>query len=173
MHLLMRGMSVAPAKKEPVCMRSLLEIIHEYQSLRGRSVLGVPLDDTEQACLVGLARLLRGEVRDGYGRREMPRVLCPLPVQLTLTDGFSEGRIRNISGSGMAIRLGRWVEPGTRLLIHVLDPVGHVEYVFPSRAVRCDMGTLGVAFDGVPLRTAIQPPGSDRPRRVPVSPLVA
>jgi hypothetical protein len=151
-------------------MVSLLSILFEYQHLRGCKALHVPLDSSEQSRLVGLSRLLRGDRPDLHGRREMPRLPCPLAVQFTTARGFGHGRIRDLSGGGMAIRALRPLEVGTRLLVHVRDPVAGTEYVFPARVVWSGEQTMGVAFDGVPSRSERQA-NEPRPRRL--TPLVA
>ncbi len=140
-------------------MKNLFEMIYEYQLLRGKQDrLEVPLDDVEQARLVGLELLLVGDGGASAGRRAMTRVIAPTRVLFTTAGGFEVGEIKNLSGSGLAIATRRPPEPGTRIVVRVEDGPSAVEYFFPCRVawrrVTSNVG-MGVAFDGVPTRSAV------------------
>ena len=139
-------------------MKNLFEMIYEYQLLRGKQDhLDVPLDDVETARLAGLGQLLSGDSARA-GRRGMSRVLIPTRVLFTTAGGFETGEVKNLSGSGLAIATRRPPEPGTRIVVRVEDAAEAIEYLFPCRVawrrVAANLG-MGVAFDGVPSRSAL------------------
>jgi hypothetical protein len=140
-------------------MKNLFEMIYEYQLLRGKQDhLDVPLDDVERARLVGLEQLLTGDTAGTAGRRGMSRVVIPTRVLFTTAGGFETGEVKNLSGSGLAIATRRPPEAGTRIVVRVEDAKSAVEYFFPCRVawrrVAANIG-MGVAFDGVPTRSAV------------------
>lgn len=136
-------------------MRSVLEIIYEYQLLRWKQErLDVPLDDEERARLLGLGQLLSGD--GDRGRRAMPRLPFPTNVSFTLPGGFESGKVKNLSGSGIAIATPRPPAAGTRIIVRMLDEAARSEYCFPCRVVwsrRTPPPGMGVAFDGVPSKS--------------------
>lgn len=143
-------------------MVDLFDIIHDYRMLRAKSdSLDIPLDDAERARLAGLERLLRGDVPGADEERDnrvMPRLPSPIPVHFTAPAGFETGRIRNVSGGGMAILTSRPAPIGAHTLIRLIDDDRGVEYLFPARVVWRTGGArpgMGVAFDGLPTRTRI------------------
>lgn len=140
-------------------MKNLFEMIYEYQLLRGKQDhLDVPLDEVESARLVGLEQLLSGDTGGTPGRRTMSRVIAPTRVLFTTPGGFETGDVKNLSGSGLAISTRRPPEPGTRLIVRVEDQATAVEYFFPCRVAWRRLNTnvgMGVAFDGVPTRSAV------------------
>ena len=130
-------------------MRNLFEMIHEYQHLRGKERLEVPLEDDERTKLYGLAQLLQGEIRDR--QRAMVRVPSPTGVQFTMPDGFGVGAVKNVSGHGIAIATRQPLEVGARTVIRVEE--SGVEYFFPCRVcwTRASHNTgMGLIFDGMP-----------------------
>ena len=139
-------------------MRNLLEMIYEYQLLRSKEdKLDIELDASERVRLVGLHRLLQGEVPDTRLRR-LARVAVPFPVQFTRPGGFETGEIRNLSGGGFCVATPRPPEAGTQIIMRVAEPSLGVEYVFPCRVVWCQRvgpGRMGVVIDGVPNRAEI------------------
>ena len=139
-------------------MRNFLEMIYEYQRLRSREVkLDIALDASERVRLMGLHRLLEGEVPD-TGLRTHARVAVPMPVQFTRPGGFEAGEIRDLSGGGFCIATPRTPEVGTRLVVRIADPDACLEYVFPCRVVwRASRGPgrMGVVIDGVPGRAEL------------------
>lgn len=149
-------------------MKNLFEMIYEYQLLRGKQDrLDVPLDDVERARLVGLEHLLSGDAAGSAGRRGMsrvangsttPTVIVPTRVLFTTAGGFETGEVKNLSGSGLAIATRRPPEAGTRIVVRVEESKSAVEYFFPCRVawrrVTANLG-MGVAFDGVPTRSAV------------------
>jgi hypothetical protein len=139
-------------------MMSLLDVVYEYQLLRAKmETLDIPLDDGERARLVGLASLLRGEDLEGPGVN-MPRVAGPMPVQFTVPGGFAAGEIRAVGGEGFAVGTTRPPAVGMRTIVRVAEPRAGHEYVFPCRIVWTNGPMMGLAFDGVPTRTAHVPP---------------
>lgn len=134
-------------------MRNLLDMIYEFQRLHSRErKLDIRLDEGERVRLMGLDRLLQGEVPDTRHRR-FARVQLAMPVQFTRPGGFESGEIRNLSGGGFCIATPRPPEPGTRLVVRVAEPTFGAEYVFPCRvAWRAERGPgrMGVQIDGVP-----------------------
>jgi hypothetical protein len=148
-----------------IAVTGLLHDVHAYQTLLARGQrLRIPLDPREAHQLRRLARGL-GEGQ-GTGTRHMPRVLCPLPVTLTLPGRFAQGRLRDVSGGGMRVRTDVPLAPGTDLLVQVAGALEGEEFVFPARVVWCRPGAvaeLGLAFEGMPTRTA--PTGSPHGRR--------
>lgn len=147
-------------------MQSLLDIIHDYQGLRGRRALGVPLSAEEQRELVALTRLLRGPMADPHRRRRLHRLACSLDVQFTLPGGFGHGKAKNISGGGMAVHTRSVLPVGTRMLVHVRDVHGLHEHTFPARVVWRSLAGMGLSFDGVPSKAEIYgPSGGDFPSR--------
>ena len=140
-------------------MKNLFEMIYEYQLLRGKQDhLDVPLDETETARLVGLEQLLSGDNTASAGRRGMSRVIIPTRVLFTTAGGFETGEVKNLSGSGLAIATRRPPEQGTRIVVRVEDAKSAIEYLFPCRVawrrIAANIG-MGVAFDGVPTRSAL------------------
>lgn len=130
-------------------MRNLFEMIYEYQHLRGRERLEVPLEDDERTKLYGLGQLLRGEIQDR--QREMVRMPYPTGVQFTMPDGFGVGAVKNISGNGIAIATRQPLFVGARTVTRVEE--SDVEYFFPCRV--CWSRTshnpgMGLVFDGMP-----------------------
>jgi hypothetical protein len=140
-------------------IRSVLELIYEYQLLRAkRDRLDIPLDDQERARLIGLSQLLAGE--GDRGRRAMPRFPFPTSVSFTLPGGFETGEVKNLSGEGLAIATAQPPGVGTRILVRVLDPTAACEYFFPCRVVwsrRTAPPGMGVAFDGMPTKNPCVP----------------
>jgi hypothetical protein len=151
----------------------LIHDVYGYQALRSRAEgLRIPLDPAEVRQLGALRRAL-GEGQ-GTGTRRMPRVLCPLPVTLTLPDRFIEGRLRDLSGGGMRVRLATPPAEGTSVLVQVAGALEGEEFVFPARVVWRRLGetpAAGLAFDGLPTRTV--PTGTLQARRRRHTPLVA
>lgn len=140
-------------------MDDIFSLLFEYRLLLGKEQVGVPLDDLERARLMAVARMLSGDVprRD---RRSMPRLPAPVRAQFTLPGGFGEGEVLNVSGGGMALATRDLVELGTRCIVRV--PREELEYVFPCRIVwnaTDPTPGVGVAFDGLPSRTALRPSG--------------
>jgi len=130
-------------------MRNLFEMIYEYQHLRGKERLEVPLEDAERVKLYGLAQLLRGEIQDR--QREMVRIPYPTGVQYTMPDGFGVGAVKNISGHGIAVSSRQPLLVGERTVIRVDESA--IEYFFPCRV--CWSRTshnpgMGLVFDGMP-----------------------
>ena len=134
-------------------MRNLLDMIYEYQRLHSREQkLDIRLDEGERVRLMGLDRLLQGEVPDTR-MRHFARVKLAMPVQFTRPGGFESGEIRDLSGGGFCIATPRPPEPGTRLVVRVAEPTSGAEYVFPCRVVwRASRGPgrMGVQIDGMP-----------------------
>ena len=139
-------------------MRNLLEMIYEHQLLRSKERhLDIELDSSERVRLMGLRRLLQGEVPDTQFRR-FARVKLPTAVQMTRPGGFASGEIRDLGGGGFCIATHRPPEPGTRLIVRIEDAANGTEYVFPCLVVwRSDRGPgrMGVELDGVPHRSEL------------------
>ena len=76
-------------------------------------------------------------------------------MQFTVPGGFGGGALRNISAGGMSITVARPPVIGTRTIIRVAESVTGNEYVFPARVVWTSMPDrcMGIAFDGVPLKS--------------------
>lgn len=134
-------------------MRNLLDMIYEHQRLHSRErKLDIRLEEDERVRLMGLDRLLQGEVPDER-LRHFARVELAMPVQFTRPGGFESGEIRNLSGGGFCVATPRPPEPGTRLVVRIAEPTFGLEYVFPCRVVwRTGRGRprMGVQLDGVP-----------------------
>ena len=147
-------------------MHNLFDILHDFQRLRAKRVLAVPLDESEEAELEGLERLLLGDTPRDV-RRRMPRVACPVPVQLTAPGGFWHGRVENVSGTGFRIMTPCLAKVGAEVLVELLDPVRGMDYVFPCRVVWRGEGVMGLAFAGVPSRRPVaKGPTTPRGHRV-------
>lgn len=148
-------------------MIRFLDLIHEYQLLRATRQLQVPLDAAEEARLVALAHMLRGErPHDPGERREMPRLRCPLRAGFTLASKFGSGQVRDISGGGVAIATPTPAQLGDEVLVHIPDAVAETEHIFPARVVwrrEGAEGAMGLAFEGIPTETV--PTLRGRPRR--------
>ena len=140
-------------------MRNFFELVYEYQLLKGKQDhLGVPLDETERARLVGLAQMLIGDAGPDRGRRAMPRVPAPSRIEFTQPGGFEGGEIKNASGSGLAIATRRPPVVGTRVVVRVEDTRHALEYFFPCRVIWRRLGVspgMGLAFDGIPTRSSL------------------
>jgi len=139
-------------------VRNLLEMIYEHQLLRSKERnLDIPLDDGERVRLLGLRRLLQGEVPDTR-QRELARVRMALAVQFTRPGGFEAGEIRNVSGGGFMILARKPQEVGTRIIVRIEDARTGTEYVFPCvvrwRSSR-GPGRMGLELDGVPNRSEL------------------
>ncbi|HJL19810.1 MAG TPA: PilZ domain-containing protein [Sandaracinaceae bacterium LLY-WYZ-13_1] len=134
-------------------MRSLIDMIYEYQLLSGKErKLDIALDDDERVRRMGLFRLLQGEVPDTRNRR-FARAQLRMSVQFTRPGGFESGETRDLSGGGFCIATPKPPEPGTRLVVRVAEPAAGTEYVFPCRVVwrtRRGPARMGVEIDGVP-----------------------
>ncbi len=139
-------------------MRNLLEMIYEHQLLRSKEHhLDIPLDDAERVRLLGLRRLLQGEVPDPR-QREFARARLSMPVQFTRPGGFEAGEIRDLGGGGFMILSRRSQEVGTRIIVRIEDARTGTEYVFPCAVrwrSRRGPGRMGVALDGVPNRSEL------------------
>ena len=151
-------------------MVNLLETIWEYQQLvHKEESLGIELDEDEQAKLLGLRRLLRGEYMGAVvpERPERHEGSTPIPVQFTEPGGFAIGEIRSLSANGIAIVTNRPPLEDTRTVLRVADPRRGWEYVFPGRVVWRKDRVIGVVFDGVPTRNPfLLPSDSWRPGRL-------
>jgi hypothetical protein len=152
----------------------LLQYVHEYQTLVTRAErLHIPLDPAERWRLRTLARAL-GEGQ-GTGTRGMPRILCPLAVTLTLPGGFQSARLRDVSGTGMRVRMSTPPPAeGTTVLVHVAGALEGEEFTFPAEVVwrrGGDAPVVGLRFHGLPTRTS--PMGMAEGRRRRYTPLVA
>jgi hypothetical protein len=149
-------------------MLNLLESIWEYQLLLNKDrTLDIELDSAEQAQLVGLRRMLRGEYEGFSTPQRADHESDPIPVQLTVPGGFAAGEIRSVSANGMAIVTNHPPARDTRTILRVADSRRGWEYVFPGRVVWKNGRVIGVAFDGVPTRHPfLMPSDSWRPGRL-------
>lgn len=147
-------------------MNEFFEMIYEYRLLLAKEEkLAIALDEDERVRLLGLEGLLSGDAPSRDSRRGMPRVPSPIGVQFTIAGGFGAGQVLNVSGGGAAIATTAPGALGSRTIVRVSLPATGVEYVFPCRVVWVQVDAqcaMGVAFDGVPSRTALAGRGSDR-----------
>ncbi len=126
-------------------MDDLLELIHEYRSLRAHE----GLDDEERARMVGLGALLGDEV---------PWLLSPSErkpgsffVHFTVPGGFATGELRGLSGAGVMIGTRARPRPGTRMLLRIDNPRTHKTFVLPAEVAFRRPGrwaVFGARFDG-------------------------
>lgn len=137
-------------------MRNLLEMIYDYQLLRSKERnLDIHLDSSERVRMMGLQRLLEGEVRDPRSR-EFVRVPMPLAAQFTRPGGFEAGEVKDLSGGGLLIHTRRPPAVGTQIIVRLEDESRGTEFVFPCTVVwRIGRGLrrMGVKIDGVPSKS--------------------
>jgi len=143
-------------------MFDLLDSVYEYQRLAAKE--GV-LGEEEKARLVGLETLLRGDYAGGESTRERARRATPLPVQFTVPGGFARGEMHSISMRGVAVVGTKGVPHGTRTVLRIADPIRGTEYTFPGTVVWHRGKVIGIAFDGVPSKTAFLSPSTAAWRR--------
>jgi len=131
---------------------NLLDIVFEHQELLHRKQsVDAPLDDAENARLLGLDRLLKGEYL-GVEQPSLATLLHPIPAQFTRPGGFGAGEIRSVSANGMAVVTSHPAAIGERTIVRIADPLAGVEYVFPGKVVWVHDNVMGVGFDGLPTR---------------------
>lgn len=139
-------------------MDDLLELIHEYRTLRSLD----SRTELERARMVGLGRLLGATPPWGDGGKERStRGAASYPVSFAIPGGFARGEIRTLSGSGIVVATKVPPPKGTHLLLRLDDPSSHTSYVFPvviafRRTGR--WGAFGALFDGEPERTESDEP---------------
>ncbi len=134
-------------------MNNLLELIHEYRTLRALE----SHSELERARMVGLGRLLGSAPPWGDGGKETStRGAASYPVSFAVPGGFARGEIRTLSGAGIVVATKTPPPKGTRILLRLDDPHAQTTYVFPaSIAFRRTgrWGAFGALFDGEPERT--------------------
>lgn len=139
-------------------MENLLELIHEYRTLRAMETY----TELERARMVGLGRLLGSDTPWGQGGKETStRGAASYPVAFAVPGGFARGEIRTLSGAGIVVATKTPPPKGTRVLLRLDDPHTHTSYVFPaSIAFRRTgrWGAFGAVFDGEPERTVSDEP---------------
>lgn len=131
---------------------NLLDIVYEHQALLHRKQsMDIPLDESENARLLGLDRLLKGEYL-GVARPTLATMLHPIPAQFTRSGGFGAGEIRSVSSNGMAVVTAHPCDVGQRTIVRIADPLAGVEYVFPGKVIWVHDNVMGVGFDGLPTK---------------------
>lgn len=144
---------------------NLLDTVYEYQQLlHKKHSMDIPLDDAENARLLGLDRLLKGEYL-GVDRPALATMLHPIPAQFTRPGGFGAGEIRSVSSNGMAVVTSHPSSVGERTIVRIADPLAGFEYVFPGKVVWIHDNVMGVGFDGMPSRTPFLLPARTSWRR--------
>lgn len=130
-------------------MDTLLELIHEYRTLRTQGVDGA-VDRDAHARLLGLRQLLG----DGHAWKEERASREDIyPVRFTTHGRFARGEVRFLNGAGLVVASKEVPPVGARLLVRLDGEQQAVSYVFPavvSWARRS--GYFGVIFDGEPER---------------------
>ena len=139
-------------------MDRLLELIHEYRTLRTLETY----TELERARMVGLGHLLGSTPPWGDGGKEKStRGAASYPVSFAVPGGFTRGEIRTLSGAGIVVATKTPPPRGTRLLLRLDDPSSQTSFVFPARiAFRRTgrWGAFGALFDGEPERTESDQP---------------
>ncbi len=140
----------------------VIELIYDYQLLCSkRDALGIELSDDERGRVMGLGRLLEDRVSSGPARRSWARVELHGPVQFTTVGGFGVADLRDIGGGGLAVTTRKPLPFGARTVIRFVDYSAGREFIFPCRVVWSQQSAalqMGLAFDGVPLRTQFRVP---------------
>ena len=139
-------------------MDNLLELIHEYRTLRSMETY----TELERARMVGLGRLLGSAPPWGQGGKETStRGAASYPVSFAVPGGFARGEIRTLSGTGIVIATKVPPQKGTRVLLRLDDPHAQTSYVFPACVAFRRLGrwgAFGALFDGEPERTESDEP---------------
>jgi PilZ domain-containing protein len=147
----------------------VIELIYEYQLLCSkRDVLGLDLSDEERGRVMGLGRLLEDRVLSGPARRSWARVQLRGPVQFTTPTGFGIADLHDIGGGGVALATRKPLTFGTRTVVRFVDYAGGRELIFPCHVVWSQEkapAQMGLAFDGIPLRTQFRAPPAGEWRR--------
>lgn len=139
-------------------MDNLLELIHEYRTLRSLETS----TELERARTVGLGRVLGSTPPWGDGGKERStRGAASYPVSFAVPGGFARGEIRTLSGAGIVVATKRPPAEGTRLLLRLDDPSSQATYIFPAVVAFRRLGrwgAFGALFDGEPERTESDEP---------------
>ena len=139
-------------------MENLLELIHEYRTLRSLETY----TELERARMVGLGRLLGSTPPWGDGGKEKStQGAASYPVSFAIPGGFARGEIRTLSGAGIVIATKVPPAKGSRLLLRLDDPHAQTSYVFPAVVAFRRLGrwgAFGALFDGEPERTESDEP---------------
>lgn len=133
-------------------MDNLLELIHEYRTLRSLE----DASELERARMVGLGRLLGSTPPWGDNNQDRStRGAAAYPVSFTVPGGFARGEIRTLSGAGIVVATRVPPPQGTRLLLRLDQPLAGVTYLFPAQVAfrrTGRWGAFGARFDGEPER---------------------
>lgn len=143
-------------------MDNLLELIHEYRTLRSLIQSGEAYTELERARMVGLGRVLGSTPPWGdTGKEKSTRGAAAYPASFAVPGGFARGEIRTLSGAGIVIATKVPPPKGTRLLLRLDDPSSQTSYVFPAVVAFRRLGrwgAFGALFDGEPERTESDEP---------------
>ena len=133
-------------------MHSLFDLIYDHQRLSARERSGETLGLTEQALLLGLGQLLRGERAETRGELASPQVRVPGNVRVAVGGAFHVAHVKHVSGSGIEARMRVSPSAGASVLVEVEDPVSDVRYAFPAVVTGSSHGITKLTFNGAPTR---------------------
>lgn len=133
-------------------MHSLFDLIYDHQRLSARERSGETLSLSDQALLLGLVQMLRGERAETRGELQSPQVRVPGNVRVAVAGAFHVAHVKHVSGSGLEARMRVTPAVGASVLVEVEDPVSDVRYAFPAVVSGSSHGITRVTFNGAPTR---------------------
>jgi len=144
-------------------MLEKLDLLIRFWELRARDeVLGEELTDWERGELLSLLRLLS----DDEGMSDPgPAPYAPafLPVQMTTRSGFLTGDLREIAPDQLIVAAADTLFEEDRTLLYLADAWTGIDYTLPCVVLWTHTDTpcaMGLAIDGVPMRSSFTVPVS-------------
>ncbi len=133
-------------------MHSLFDLIYDHQRLSARERSGEIMSLSDQALLLALVQMLRGERAETRGELSSPQVRVPGNVRVAVSGAFHVAHVKHVSGSGIEARMRVSPSLGASVLVEVEDPVSDVRYAFPAVVSGSSHGITKLTFNGAPTR---------------------
>ncbi|MEZ4405133.1 MAG: PilZ domain-containing protein [Polyangiales bacterium] len=132
-------------------MRELMELLCDYLSLHERVSQGAVLTVAERARWLTLLKVLPGSGRAPSAPDDDEDENDGSPVELTDGAGFAGARLMAVSRDGLRLRIERPLTLGERTVVRVPVARGG-EYAFPCVVAWRDDDSMGLRFDGLPVK---------------------